>query len=114
MLELARANQARQAIGAFYGSQRERYAEALASLGFELFTGDGGFYHWGRLPNGLTADEFNARLFKYEAAILPGTLCDMFRRGSQSPMSTFVRFSFGPLDQSSFERDIEIIKSCLA
>ena len=41
--------------------------------------------------NGLTASEFNERLFKHEAAILPGTLCDMMRRNSDSPMATFMR-----------------------
>ncbi len=113
LLQLDRAKQARQAIGDFYGSQRERYGEALAKLGFELFTGDGGFYHWGRLPGGLTADDFNERLFKHEAAILPGTLCDMFRRGVKSPMANFVRFSFGPLKADSFENDMAIISSSL-
>ncbi len=113
LLQLDRAKHARQAIGQFYGSQRERYGEALAKLGFELFTGNGGFYHWGRLPGGLTADAFNERLFKHEAAILPGTLCDMFRRGPASPMADFVRFSFGPLKAESFEGDVEILKACL-
>lgn len=113
LLQLDRAAHARRAIGEFYGSQRERYEAALKDLGFELFTGDGGFYHWGRLPNGMTADEFNERLFKHEAAILPGTLCDMFRRGNAGPMGNFIRFSFGPLKADSFENDIAIIKACL-
>ncbi|MBS1718283.1 MAG: pyridoxal phosphate-dependent aminotransferase [Armatimonadetes bacterium] len=113
LLQLQRAKQAREAIGAFYGSQRARYGEALTELGFELFTGDGGFYHWGRLPGGLTADEFNERLFKHEAAILPGTLCDMFRRGSASPLASFVRFSFGPLKQESFDSDVAILRAAL-
>jgi len=110
MLSLERVTQARKAISCFYGSQRDRYRDALTELGFELFTGDGGFYHWGRLPGGLTADEFNERLFKHEAAILPGTLCDMFRRGGRSPMATFIRFSFGPLKAESFESDIAILR----
>ncbi len=113
MLELGRVGQARESISQFYGSQRVRYGNALMDLGFELFTGEGGFYHWGRLPKGLTADTFNQRLFKHEAAILPGTLCDMFRRGSNSPMASFVRFSFGPLDPGSFEDDIRILRSVL-
>lgn len=114
LLSLNRVGHARAAISSFYGSQRERYGAALESLGFELFTGDGGFYHWGRLPGGLTADEFNERLFKHEAAILPGTLCDMFRRGASSPMANFVRFSFGPLNAESFEGDVEILRAALA
>jgi len=113
LLDLARVKHAREAIGGFYGSQRDRYRSALEELGFELFTGDGGFYHWGRLPGGLTADEFNVRLFEHKAAILPGTLCDMFRRGSSGPMGSFVRFSFGPLKAESFEGDVEILRAAL-
>jgi aspartate/methionine/tyrosine aminotransferase len=114
LISLDRVDHARTGIQNFYGSQRERYGAALESLGVELFTGDGGFYHWGRLPGGLTADEFNERLFKHEAAILPGTLCDMFRRGASSPMANFVRFSFGPLNAESFESDVEILRAALA
>lgn len=113
LLATDRAQQARVAIGNYYGRQRERYGNALADLGVELFTGAGGFYHWGRLPGGLTAAEFNERLFRYQAAILPGTLCDMFRRGESSPMVDFIRFSFGPLGPESFDSDVEILKKCL-
>jgi aminotransferase len=112
MLDLARARHAREAVGRYYGLQRQRYGAALEDLGFELYTGDGGFYHWGRIPGGLTADELNLRLFKHEAAILPGTLCDMHRRGAESPLSRFMRFSFGPLKQDSFEEDVAILRSC--
>lgn len=113
LMEIPRVTQAREAISSFYTMQRDRYRTALEELGFELFSGDGGFYHWGRLPGGLTADEFNERLFKDKAAILPGTLCDMHRRGSSGPMGDFIRFSFGPLKADSFEEDIEIIKRAL-
>ena len=113
LLSLPRAEQARDAVGKFYGGQRARYRQALEAMGFELFTGEGGFYHWGRLPGGLTANEFNERLFKHEAAILPGTLCDMFRRGEDSPLADFVRFSFGPLKADSFEGDLAILKAVL-
>lgn len=113
LLDLERVGSARKAVSRYFGDQRTRYGEALADMGFELYTGEGGFYHWGRLPGGLTCNEFNERLFKHNAAILPGTLCDMFRRGSDSPMNTFMRFSFGPLKAESFEGDISIITSCL-
>lgn len=113
MLELGRAKHARKAIGEFYGSQRDRYGRALSQLGFELYTGDGGFYHWARLPKGLNAEEFNDRLFKFNAAILPGTLCDMMRRGAESPLATFIRFSFGPLGPESFESDVEILRQAI-
>lgn len=113
LLEIERVTQARQAVASFYGSQRDRYGKALTDLGFKLYSGDGGFYHWGELPGGLTADAFNERLFAHKAAILPGTLCDMFRRGAESPLATFVRFSFGPIQADEFEGDIEIIRQCL-
>lgn len=41
--------------------------------------GDGGFYHWLELPEGLNAKDFNTRLFKRGAAILPALDCDMAR-----------------------------------
>ncbi len=113
LLELERAALARTAVGRFFGEQRRRYGEALADLGFELFTGDGGFYHWGRLPKSLTAHEFNQRLFQHQAAILPGTLCDMLRRGQASPLSTYMRFSFGPLKADSFAEDVAILRACI-
>ena len=90
----------RRAVPAYYGSQRERYGKAFQELGLELFTGNGGFYHWCRLPGGMTAETLNRRLFKEGAAILKGTDCDMLRRGDASPLATFFRFSFGPLAPS--------------
>ena len=98
---------------AFYKSQRERYGEAFERLGLELFSGSGGFYHWCRLPGGLTAAELNQRLFHAGAAVLEGTDCDMARRGDESPLSTFFRFSFGPLAPESFEGDIALMSQAL-
>lgn len=113
LLEQSRVTQAREAVSTFYKGQRDAYGKELAALGIELYTGDGGFYHWGRLPGGLKADAFNERLFKHKAAILPGTLCDMFRRGGASPMANFIRFSFGPLKAGTVSEDIAIMRSCL-
>jgi aminotransferase len=113
LFERERVQRARRAIGRFYGEQRRRYGEALAKLGFELFTGEGGFYHWGRLPGGLTGDRFNERLFAHQAAILPGRLCDMHRRGDDGALGTLMRFSFGPLPPESFARDVEILRAAL-
>jgi aspartate/methionine/tyrosine aminotransferase len=116
-LELLREDRvtlARKAVPAFYGEQRRRYGEAFAKLGLELFTGDGGFYHWCRLPGGLTAEALNQRLFEQGAAILKGTDCDMGRRGAKSPLRDFFRFSFGPLEPESFDSDIAILKKALA
>ena len=115
-LELMREERivlARKAVPAFYRQQRDRYGEAFAGLGLKLFTGKGGFYHWCRLPAGLTAQELNRRLFVNGAAILKGTDCDMSRRGDDSPLRDFFRFSFGPLEPASFESDIDILKAAM-
>jgi len=115
LLQRDRVAQAREAIGAFYSGQRNRYREGLANLGFELSTGTGGFYHWGRIPGGMTGDEFNERLFAHEAGILPGRLCDMARTsGGGSSLDHFARFSFGPLQAESYENDMEILAACVA
>ena len=114
LLDLERVSLARQAVGRFFTQQRQRYGEGLNQLGFELFTGNGGFYHWGRLPGDLTADEFNRRLFEHDAGILPGPLCDMARRrNDDGPLARFIRFSFGPLGPESFESDLEILSRCV-
>ncbi|MDE0755418.1 MAG: pyridoxal phosphate-dependent aminotransferase [Woeseiaceae bacterium] len=114
LLEPARVSQAKNAVNQFFTSQRNRYASGLRELGFELFTGTGGFYHWGRLPGELSADDFNARLFEHEAGILPGVLCDMARRtGESGPMHRFIRFSFGPLSADSYDHDMEIMSKCV-
>lgn len=114
LLEPGRVAQARQAVNRYFTAQRQRYGEGLAELGFELHTGRGGFYHWGRLPKGLTADEFNERLFRHQAGILPGRLCDMARAdGEPSHLDRFMRFSFGPLEAGSFEDDMRILAACV-
>jgi len=114
LFEPARIRQARKAVSTFFTSQRTRYRVGLETLGFELFTGDGGFYHWGKLPGDISADEFNERLFKHDAGILPGPLCDMARRkGDGSPLNNFIRFSFGPLSPDSYEADMSILAKCL-
>lgn len=114
LFEPARVRHARKAVAEFYTAQRKRYRAGLLGLGFELYTGDGGFYHWGRLPGSLSADEFNERLFKHDAGILPGTLCDMARRrGEDAPLHRFIRFSFGPLGPESYANDMEILAQCV-
>jgi len=114
LLERQRVTQARAAISLFYAEQRRRYGMGLAELGFELHTGTGGFYHWGKLPEGLTGDEFNERLFAHEAGILPGRLCDM-ARGDDGPsaLEHYARFSFGPLDAESYDDDMRILREVL-
>jgi aspartate/methionine/tyrosine aminotransferase len=112
LFEPVRIQQARSAVSRFFSSQRARYEKGLKELGFELFTGNGGFYHWGKLPNGLTADAFNERLFTHQAGILPGRLCDMARR-RHGPLERFMRFSFGPLGPDSYDGDIAILSDCI-
>ena len=114
LLQQERTDLAHKAIPEFYASQRQRYGDAFTDLGLDLFSGDGGFYHWCRLPGELTAAEFNSRLFKYGAAILKGTDCDMARQEDNSPLRQFFRFSFGPLLPESFESDIEFLRMALS
>ncbi len=113
LLQRQRVRHARKAVAEFYTQQRHRYGEGLRKLGFELFTGDGGFYHWAKLPGGLTGDAFNERLFAHDAGILPGRLCDMARRGDRGPLGPMIRFSFGPLPPESFANDLAILARCV-
>ena len=108
-----RTDLAMKAIPNYYANQRGRYGGALKDMNFELFSGEGGFYHWCKLPGELNANQFNNELFKYGAAILKGTDCDMKRMGANSSLNQFFRFSFGPLSEDSFESDIQIIENAL-
>ena len=108
-----RVDQARKAVPVYYREQRDRYADAFEKLGLELFSGKGGFYHWCKLPGGLTAEALNQRLFQDGAAILKGTDCDMARGGEHSTLNHFMRFSFGPLAPESFYSDIQILSKAL-
>ena len=103
----------RKAVPEFYDAQRNRYAKGFSDLGLELFSGDGGFYHWCKLTEGLTGAQLNDKLFKQGAAILKGTDCDMYRLEEDSHLKKFFRFSFGPLSPNSFDSDIDILKSVL-
>ena len=113
LLEKNRVKRARKAVEEHYNWQRERYGEAFNKMGLGVYTGDGGFYHWLELPEGMTSKELNNRLFKKGAAILCATDCDMARPHSKdpsyvSPYSRFFIFSFGPLLPETFESDIQL------
>ena len=113
LLESARVKKARKAIVEHYSRQRERYGNAFKEMGLGVYTGNGGVYHWLELPEGMTSDELNKRLFKRGAAILCAFDCDMARPHSKdpnykTPYERFFRFSFGPLLPESFESDIEL------
>ena len=115
LLEPSRVTKARKAVENHYNWQRERYGKAFKEMGLGVFTGDGGFYHWLELPEGMTSSELNKRLFKHGAAILCANDCDMARPHSkdpsyESPYSRFFRFSFGPLLPETFDSDIELFR----
>ena len=115
LLEPSRVEKARKAVEDHYNWQRGRYGEAFEEMGLGVYTGDGGFYHWLELPEGMTSAELNKRLFEHGAAILCATDCDMARPHSkdpsyESPYSRFFRFSFGPLLPETFDSDIELFR----
>jgi len=119
LFEPARVKLARNAIEKHYDFQRKRYGEAFKKMGLILHTGTGGFYHWMELPKGLNCDELNKRLFKRGAAVLRGIDCDMSRPHTKdpnyvSPYTNMFRFSFGPLELSTFDDDIKIMSEVLA
>jgi len=118
LMEPERLKQARQAVQKHYNWQRERYGAAFKDMGLAVYTGDGGFYHWCELPEGMNAEEFNKRLFKRGAAILKGFDCDMARPHVKdpnyvTPYNRIFRFSFGPLLPETFESDIQIMTEVL-
>jgi len=118
LLRPERVALAREAVERHYSMQRARYGEAFENMGLEVYTGDGGFYHWMRLPDGLKAGEFNRRLFERGAAILEGVDCDMGRPHAKdpeyvSPYDSWFRFSFGPLLPETFESDVAIMGQTL-
>jgi len=118
LFEPDRARKARAAVEQHYNWQRQRYGEAFEKMGLKVHTGNGGFYHWLELPEGLNCIELNRRLFKRGAAILEGPGCDMARPHAKdpdyvSPYISFFRFSFGPLLPETFESDIQIMREVL-
>ena len=115
LFEPSRVKKARKAVEEHYNWQRERYGKAFEEMGLGVYTGNGGFYHWLELPQGLTSDELNKRLFKRGAAILCAFDCDMGRPHSkdpnyETPYARFFRFSFGALLPETFELDIELFR----
>ena len=113
LLERGRTDLAHYAIPKFYDEQRLKYGEAFKNMGLGVFSGNGGFYHWCKLKNGMTAKDLNSILFKSGAAILKGNDCDMERKGKNSLLNNFFRFSFGSLHSDSFDDDIKILSKAL-
>ena len=115
LLETGRVQRARKAVEEHYNWQRDRYGKAFKDMGLGVYTGNGGFYHWLELPEGMASDELNRRLFKHGAAILCAADCDMGRPHSKdpsyvTPYSRFFRFSFGPLLPETFDSDVGLFK----
>jgi len=115
LLEAGRVQRARKAVEGHYNWQRERYGKAFKDMGLGVYTGNGGFYHWLELPEGMVSDELNRRLFEHGAAILCAADCDMGRPHSKdpgyvTPYSRFFRFSFGPLLPETFDSDVELFR----
>ena len=113
LFDKERIELSRKAVPKFYDSQRNRYGKRFKELGLELYSGNGGFYHWCKLKGNLTGAELNEKLFKEGAAILKGTDCDMYRLEDNSHLKQFFRFSFGPLLPNSFDSDIAILNNAL-
>ena len=118
LLKPERVKKARKAVEEHYNWQRNRYGRAFEEMGLGVYTGNGGFYHWLELPEGMDSSELNRRLFKRGAAILCASDCDMARPHSKdpeydTPYSRFFRFSFGPLLPETFESDIKLFREVL-
>jgi len=122
LFEPSRIAIARKAVPEHYDFQRNRYGKAFEAMGLKLWSGDGGFYHWVELPEGLTCEELNQRLFVKGAAILRGTDCDLRRpllnekvvgKPFTSSLKRFFRFSFGPLPLQSFDEDVKLLAQVL-
>jgi aspartate/methionine/tyrosine aminotransferase len=119
LLEPSRVKRARKAVKEHFGWQRDRYGAAFEKMGLKLYTGDGGFYHWLELKEGLDATELNKRLFERGAAVLTAVDCDMARPHDkdptyENPFKRFFRFSFGPLLPETFESDVALLAEVLA
>ena len=63
-------------------------------MGLGVYTGNGGFYHWLELPEGLDSKGLNERLFKHGAAILCASDCDMDRPHSKDPNMRLLTVDF--------------------
>ncbi len=104
VLQPARADQETQAVQREFAIKQRLTIESLTALGVE-FPGnpEGTFYAWGsveKLPPPLSDGvSFMREAFKHRVLTVPGEYFDVNphrRRTGRSPLSGFVRFSFGP------------------
>lgn len=82
-------------------------------MGFKVWSGEGAPYHWIELPDGISAEDFNQKLFTRGASILAGTCCGMGNSKEKKELESFFRFSFGPLEEESFDDDCLILAEAL-
>ena len=68
LLDPKRVKIARSAVPSFYSKQRIRYKNAFNDLTLETHSGDGGFYHWCKLPNQISSSTGIPTPFKVEFA----------------------------------------------
>lgn len=104
VLQPQRADQETQAVRNEFAIKQRLTIDSLTALGIE-FPGnpEGTFYAWGsveNLPAPLNDGEgFMREAFKHRVLTVPGEYFDVNphrRRTGRSPLSGFVRFSFGP------------------
>lgn len=104
VLQPQRADQETQAVRREFTIKQQITIDRLSALGIE-FPGnpEGTFYAWGcvkKLPAPLNDGEgFMREAFKHRVLTVPGEYFDVNphrRRTGRSPLSGFVRFSFGP------------------
>ena len=93
-------------------------ARPSREMGLGVHTGDGGFYHWMRLPDGMNAASSTAACSSTARRSSKGVDCDMARPHNKepdyvSPYEDWFRFSFGPLLPDSFESDIAIMQQVM-
>jgi aspartate/methionine/tyrosine aminotransferase len=116
-LEPARADQETTALRTVFGRKQRITVDALTSMGVR-FPGkpEGTFYAWGDVA-GLPAPinsgmGFMREAFKHRVLTVPGEYFDVNparARPGTSPLSSFVRFSFGPT-QSNLEAGLSRLR----
>jgi aspartate/methionine/tyrosine aminotransferase len=122
VLEPRRADQETDAVRKHFAAKQELTISRLRDMGVE-FPGRprGTFYAWGNvagLPKPLSDGvSFMHQAFKHRVLTVPGEYFDVNPRRSRpdpSPLSSFVRFSFGPPTENlraGLERLAQMVKS---
>lgn len=105
VLKPARADQETNAVRAVFKAKRDLTVRMLTAAGVRFpVEPEGTFYAWGDIsalpPPFNTGDGFMREGFKNRVLTIPGRFFDVNpekgRRGGESSLNSFVRFSFGP------------------